>query len=242
MQKRHLLLILLMALAFVPLAMNGQSPLTVCNGTEKNSAIPLNAYSTDTQGSCGEFIIPANQLTDMAGGTITQIQFYISDQGYAWTSNFKVYMKEVTGTTLSSTYGPDACTVVYNGALDGSTGTITIPCDDYVYNGGNLLIGTYITTAGNYDGQSNFYGIQATEAAYASGTWNNSNDGSYNFIPKTTFTFTPYTPTIIDADATIGTGTSTDGYAPIMGNYEGSYDQMIYTAAQLSDQGIENFI
>ena len=31
----------------------------------------------------------------------------------------------------------------------------------------------------------------------------------------------------------IGTGTNTDGYAPLYGNYNNSYDQMIYTASQL---------
>ena len=37
----------------------------------------------------------------------------------------------------------------------------------------------------------------------------------------------------------IGTGTSTSGYAPLYGNYNNSYDQMIYTASQLGLEASE---
>ena len=41
-----------------------------------------------------------------------------------------------------------------------------------------------------------------------------------------------------DEEATIGTGTSTTGYAPLYGNYKNSYDQMIYTAQQMQAAGV----
>ncbi|MCR5645634.1 MAG: fibronectin type III domain-containing protein [Bacteroidales bacterium] len=164
--------------------------ITVADGTTTNGVIPLHSYSSDTQGSTGEFIIPASELASINGSDITNLKFYFSGTGYAWTNTFKVYMKEVTETTLSSVYGPAACTVVYTGTLDGSGTTLEIALDDaYTYGGGNLLIGTYMHTAGSYLGSANFYGIEATGAAYAYGTYNNGYDGVINFIPKTTLTY-----------------------------------------------------
>lgn len=165
--------------------------ITVADGTATNSTIPLDSYSSDTQGSTGEFIIPASNLTSISGSDITEITFY-PVSGYAWNSTFQVYVKEVEGTTLDDVYGPDACTVVYTGSLDGSGAKMTITLNDaYTYGGGNLLIGTYIQSAGNYYGSASFYGIEATGAAYASGTYSGVNDGVKNFIAKTTLKYDP---------------------------------------------------
>lgn len=165
--------------------------ITVADGTATNSTIPLDSYSSDTQGSTGEFIIPASNLTSISGSDITEITFY-PVSGYAWNSTFQVYVKEVEGTTLDDVYGPDACTVVYTGSLDGSGAKMTITLNDaYTYGGGNLLIGTYIQSAGNYYGSASFYGIEATGAAYAYGTYQGGNDGVKNFIPKTTLKYDP---------------------------------------------------
>ena len=242
MKKISIFLMLLMAFC-VPLALNAQTTMTVCSGTETNAAIPLNAYSSDTQGSTGEFIIPSNYLTPMAGKVITGIEFYIDDNGYEWNSTFQVYMKEVPVTTLSSTYGPGACTVVYTGALDGSTGTVAINfTTNYTYNGGNLLIGTYISTAGDYEGQTNFLGVAATGASYASGTWNNGNDGSYDFIPKTTFTYLTNDPyiTLSPTTATVFTGytqTLTATYGNVTGTPTISYRSSNTRVATVTSTG-----
>ena len=58
------------------------------------------------------------------------------------------------------------------------------------------------------------------------------------YCPKTV----TYTVTVTDGCDRIGFGTSTIGYAPLMGNYKMSYDQMIYTAAEIGGTGTINSI
>ncbi len=96
-------------------------------------------------------------------------------------------MKEVEETTFSEINGPAGCTVVYTGVLDGTGETMDVTFDDdYTYHGGNLLIGTCVTTAGDWKSAS-FYGIEATEAAYCHiDGWD---DFEVDFLPKTTFTY-----------------------------------------------------
>ena len=189
MKRKSLLIVLLMAM-FAPLAMTAQNTVTVCDGTTTNSNIPVYGYSGDTQGTTSEFVIPATTegMSSMRGMAITGMQFYVaSAAGAAWTATFQVYMTEIDETTLSSTTGPDHCTVVYTGTLDATGTTMDVMFDEgYTYNGGNLLIGTYVQTAGNWKSAS-FYGIEATGAAYQSGGYNQN--GAKNFLPKTTFTY-----------------------------------------------------
>ena len=213
MKRKSLLFLLLMAL-FAPLAMTAQNTVTVCDGTTTNSNIPVYGYSGDTQGTTSEFVIPATTegMSSMRGMAITGMQFYVSSAaGAAWTATFQVYMTEIDETTLSSTTGPSNCTVVYTGTLDATGTTMDVVFDEgYTYNGGNLLIGTYIQTAGNWKSAS-FYGIEATGAAYQSGGYNQN--GAKNFLPKTTFTYsTPSScakPTDLAVEYTEGENTAT---------------------------------
>ena len=183
-------MILMFALFCIPWVANAQNTLTVCDGTTTNSNIPVYGYSGDTQGTTSEFVIPASTegMRSMSGMDITGMSFYVSSAaGAAWTATFQVYMKEIDGTTLSGTTGPGNCTVVYTGTLDATGTTMTVVFDEgFTYNGGNLLIGTYVQTAGNWKSAS-FYGIEATGAAYQSGGYNQN--GAKNFLPKTTFTY-----------------------------------------------------
>ena len=188
-----------------------QEVLTVYDGTATNKYIPVYAYSGDTQGTTSEFVIPAAELTAMKDGTITQMAFYLSQSASKdWTAVYKVYLAEVSETTLSGTVGPDACTVVYTGTVDGSGSTMNITFDNYyTYNGGNLLVGTYVQTKGAWDNNGIYYGVEATSAAYLSGSWGGSDDGVKNFIPKTTFTYFPagaiLPPTGLTVNYTVGT-------------------------------------
>ena len=50
--------------------------------------------------------------------------------------------------------------------------------------------------------------------------------------------FVPWRATAQET-VTIGNGTSTTGYAPLFGNYKSSYDQMIYTASQIQNAGLD---
>lgn len=174
MKQIYLFLTFALSLCLPWSAANAQT-VTVCDGTTTNSNIPVHGFSGDTQGTTSEFVIPGTTegMSSMVGKSITGMTFYLwSPAVEAWTATFQVYMKEIGETTLSATTGPAGYDVVYTGTLDGTGSQMTVVFDeDYVYNGGNLLVGTYIQTAGNWKGAT-FYGIEATSAACQSGGYN----------------------------------------------------------------------
>ena len=232
MFKKSLLLTLLLAL-LVPWAANAQGTLTVCEGTTQNQFIPFYAYSGDTQGCNSEFIIPASELTALNGKTITAITFSVAQQqSKTWTATYNVYLAEVSSTTLTTTLGPSAGTIVYTGTVDASSSEMTITFDDdYTYNGGNLLVGTYVQTAGAWDSSGKFYGIEAEGAAYITGTWGGNDDGGVDFIPQTTFTYLTDDPWIsLNTSSMIVITGSTQDLTASYGNVTGT-PTIIYSSS-----------
>ena len=198
--KRKTLLMLFMALALVPLAMMGQNraTLTVYDGTATSSGIPMYGLYFDdfTKSEC---IIPATELTAMAGGTITAMTFYVSSANSgAWDDTHQiVFLKEVSSSTLGGSYsGTSGATTVFNGRLTmpTTTGGYTINFStNYTYNGGNLLIGVYNDDDGTYHGIS-WFGVSGLASGVSAYGYNGSDIASaaYNaqtFLPKTTFTY-----------------------------------------------------
>ncbi|MBR3573307.1 MAG: chitobiase/beta-hexosaminidase C-terminal domain-containing protein [Bacteroidales bacterium] len=192
---KKLLFILLTVATMLPWAANAQETLTVCNGTNTHTKIPVNGLYVDTQGTTSEFIIPADSLSDMVGGSISKITFYISEIPETWgTPTIQLYIGEVDGTTLSSISGPSAFTIVNTSVWSNQQSTIEVVFDSpYTYEGGNLLIGTYVQTKSSTYKSTNFYGVAAVSGA--SRYNNGSGDGTaQSFLPKTTFTYTPGAP------------------------------------------------
>ena len=149
--KKHLRLLMLLAALLVPWASSAQETLTVCDGTGTNTYFPVNGLYTDTRETCNEFIIPSSLLGDMEGGTITEMTFYLSTPATeAWTGTIQMYLGETTATSVASFSTPSssAVTVVYTGLLDATGTTMTVTFSTpYEYNGGNLLIGSFISVA-----------------------------------------------------------------------------------------------
>ena len=209
MHKKHLFLLLLLAFC-APMVANAQS-LTVCNGTATNAFIPVYGYSADWYGTTSEFIIPSAGLSAMNGMDISSLTFYLSSPAEdPWEATFKVYMKEVPETTLTGVYGPDDCYIVYTGELNGTGSTMSITFDNnYTYQGGNLLIGTFVSYAGIYASAS-FYGIStSTASAYVDHAYDE--EGPYNFLPKTTFTYQvadPCKTPMLSQNITVGVTTA----------------------------------
>ena len=200
-KKTHLLILLLAI--FMPWQAKAQETLTVYDGTGDNQYIPMYGYYFDAY-TKSECILPANELTDMEGGTITGLTFYaktVATTNPTWGSaNQKVFIKEVTGTTLGGSFsGMEGATIVFDGLLtmpttstDGYTITFT---EGYVYNGGNLLIGIYNDVKGKYN-KVEWYGVSGLTSGVSAYGTNGSSLGSctYNaqsFLPKTTFTYEP---------------------------------------------------
>ena len=211
--------------------------LTVYDGTETNEYVPVYGYWADAYQKC-EFVIPADQLTDMNGGSLSQMTFYLSSPAsQPWTGTFQVFLKEVDNTTLSAFTGTDGATIVYEGTLDGTQSTMTVDfANNYTYSGGNLLVGVYETEKGNYK-DAYFFG-QNVEGACVQGHNTSSLNAvtatQRNFIPKTTFIYTP-TPGL--NTLTVYDGTETNEYVPVYGYWADAYQkcEFVIPANQLAD-------
>ena len=176
-------------LAFIGVARADE--LTVNDGSTTNGYVPVYGYYADAYLKC-EFVQPAADLAAMAGATINGVTFYASESSVSWGSaNFQVFLTEVSSTSISDFYGPS--TVVYEGALSISGGTMTINfTTPYTYNGGNLLVGVYNTATGTYVTCS-WYGVSATGASvqgYSYSSLSSVTGYQRNFLPKMTFDYT----------------------------------------------------
>ena len=195
LRKSKLLLLTLLAMIAGGVSPAWADELTVNDGTDTNQYIPVFGNYVDTQNTISEFIIPADRLEDLTGGTISGMTFYLSSpQTGAWGSAvFEVYIKEVTAASYESTSAntEGTNTVVYSGSLDGSQSTMGVTfSNNYVYGGGNLLIGFKVTTAGTWKG-TYFYGESlsyGSNNAFHYGT--SSQSGRDSFLPKVTFAYT----------------------------------------------------
>ena len=205
MKKDFLLLKRSRWLLFALLTMMvGASPtwadeLTVHDGTESSYIVPLFGYRSDSYVKM-EYVLPSSELTDMAGGTISDLKYYLksSESSSYGNANFVVFLKEVSGTTISAFEGYTDDDIVYQGSLDATGETLDITfTKNYSYGGGNLLIGIYNTVKGTAGGWqvAYYYGETAASGASAySYSSQNMASASYvykqAFLPKTTFTYT----------------------------------------------------
>ena len=189
-RKIYLSLVLWVLAAFVP-AM-AQNTLTIYDGENFNAYVPIDGYNCDAFQKC-EIVIPAAELADMNGCPITEITWYLETKPTKSWGNFQIYMMEVEDATISSFYGMDDATVVYDGALDASGDNFVIELSTpYVYNGGNLLIG--ISHPKGAYSRSNFYGTTVEGASIQNYSYTSLDAVSAtqrHFLPKTTFAYSP---------------------------------------------------
>lgn len=219
-----------------------QSELTVYEGTTTNQYVPAYIYYFDDF-TRSQFVIPADDLAEMKGGTISSIKFYTTSGNVPYTtvSTVDVYLMEVDYTTMTGLEPKANGTIVYQGTLDvvteGEGGSLTITLStSYTYSGGNLLIGIENTTDAGYKNIS-FYGQTVTGASWggSSGTSLSSVTGSQrNFIPKTTFTYEPAS-TGCDMPTSISVSSITHNSATVTWDGEGSKWNLRYKASTDAD-------
>ena len=173
----------------------GTTTLTVYEDASSSSQyVPVYGAYADCYQKC-EFVIPASELTNMNGGIISKMTFYLSTPASAsWSGTFKVFLKTVGNTEISAFSGTDGATIVYQGTLAviGYTMTINFTKNYYTYTGGNLLIGVYETTTSSLGKSATFIGETVSNASvqgYNSKALGSVNVDQHNFIPKTTFTY-----------------------------------------------------
>ena len=70
--KKFFTLIAVAAMAFAAQA----NVLTVCDGDATNFLVPINGWYVDQEGTMSQMIYPADMLTEMQNGKISQVTFY----------------------------------------------------------------------------------------------------------------------------------------------------------------------
>ena len=201
--KRAAALLLMLAL-LAPLAARAQEEeLKVYEGTDTHASIPacINVFDHHT---ISQFIIPADDLTDMVGGTIKRIIFWAEGTNYP-NCSVDVYLTEVDTTSFDEHNIQPVpkvnATVVYQGVLYplGMADIHILFDEDYVYGGGNLLVGIENTELGLGYHPSDpvyFYGswVDVELTPSFSGSLDSNDFYPSNFIPLTTFLYEPACP------------------------------------------------
>lgn len=166
--------------------------LTVADGTSLKQKLPMYGYYGD-EAQHNQFIFLSSELSDMNGGTITALTFYM-DKNYTWRNNnaptATFRFAEVTATSVATLIPVDETfQQVFSGTIVFANNEWNITLDEpYTYNGGNLLIDVQTTAAQYINNNSNkgsyFY---SANVDYGRGNYNGSSAQEY--IPKTTFTY-----------------------------------------------------
>ena len=201
-QQKIVLLFVVLSLLSSGRAWGQQEYLTVFDNTDTDTRIPFYGLYADWGTRC-QFIIPASELEDMDGASIQKLTFYSSKESVNYDQTVTVYMKEVDYTTFASAALVDwsSMTVVYANTIRVHDYIMEIELNtpNYIYGGGNLMIGFQVTAWGSECSSPDWSGKTHTPstdytAVYQNATsghaWTNSCNG-LPFIPKTTFTYTP---------------------------------------------------
>ena len=226
MKRKNILLILMIAFG-APWAAIADD-LLVANSTGTNSTVPIYGTYTDDNYQHTQTIYPASMLTQMQGGSITKLTYYLQSAGTdAWGATFEVRLGTTTQSSFSSgtvSYISMTGSANYTGVIDNTNSNALIEITlstPYTYNSGNLVVDFRLTSLGSdYQGK-NFYGESGSTyysiQSMSTSSVPNSTGSAVSFMPKTQFTYTPAPITM-----TCGTTYSgTLGTSGIWNNYPG---------------------
>ena len=167
--------------------------LTVCEGDANCEYAPFYGFYMDTRNTVSQAIYPADMLTDMQGGKITEIKFYSMNPFTGLgNGNLQLSLKTVDQTGFTQTAIVAGATVVANGyPVDGESELVFILDEPFEYSGGNLLVETLLTQAGSFK-TTKFHGVNtdytATIAAYRY-AWSDYYYEVESKLPQATFTY-----------------------------------------------------
>ena len=169
MKKNRTFLTLLALLLAVPLGARSQETLTVCDGTNVNTYVPLYSFYSDTDHET-QIVYPADSLDAMVGSTINSLTFYYNSSSF-YNGNIAVRLGTTENFTgYTSYYGPLITTglgdPLYSGSFTlASDNTITITLTTpFEYEGGDLVVDVNFTSSTSSYGSSSdgFYGATST--------------------------------------------------------------------------------
>ena len=163
--------------------------LTVCDGTDKNSQVPIYGFYYDRANIISQVLYPAESLAEMKDKNIQSVTFYADAEITLTGGTQQVLVGEPEIDALSGIVS-DGLTSVFTGEMtyNGSEATITFD-KPYNYAGGNLLISFNNITEASNSPATYFYGINQTYNSGWSRTYDWSNGSGVQFLPKATFTY-----------------------------------------------------
>ena len=173
-----------------------QNTLTVYDGDATNEYVPVYGWYADAFNKM-EMIMPAADLEEMTGGTLSKMTWYLSTPAEAvWGGNFQVYLMEVDANAPTTEFTDlSQATLVFEGPLDGTGETLEIEfANDFTYEGGNLLIAVYQVEKGTYK-RAYFAGTEVPGASISAYSYSSveaiTAGTARNFLPKTDFEYVP---------------------------------------------------
>ena len=165
--------------------------ITLFDGTNTSETVPVRSYYYDSQDYPVQTILPAAQLADLQGATISSMKFYIANEngnemsggklavsiGMTQETSFNSYSSLITGLTK----------VAEITMTPGETEVVVDFDEPWTYEGDNIVIETKVIETSNCP-HVYFYGENAdvNNAAYGKAFISVA-----AFYPKTTFTYTP---------------------------------------------------
>ena len=182
----------LIAVAVMALAAQADV-LTICDGTETNSNVPISGFNYDLRNTMSQMIYPAEKLNDMQNGKITEVKFYASAGFSLGQNSIQLSFKNVDQNGFDGTCVTGTFAVATGSAIPGETELVFTLDDPYEYTGDNLLIETLLIVPGSFR-TTNWYGMNT---GYPSGyyqyqfNWSSPYSYTENFLPKVTFTYEP---------------------------------------------------
>ena len=166
----------------------------------------------------GQMIYPAEMLSEMQNGKISQVKFYPEEAIEFEACELQLSFKTVDENGFESTTAIEGATAV--STMDAIYGRNELVFDlytPYEYTGGNLMVEVEVTYAGDYNWVTTYFLGVATEnnASYSHYmSYGTPTDALHHFLPKCTFTYeagtTPVEPTEMTAAPTFN-GYTTDG-------------------------------
>jgi len=202
----------------------------VNDGTNTNNYVPLYGSYIDTQGTLGQFIIPAARLNSITNRQITKFVFHSSTATQAYNGAVcGVYLSEVDYTSFSSSTAVDdtGMSKVYTGNIGLVDNQMVIEFDEpFDYNNGNLFVELKIETGSSNYASVPWYGVTTSGDDYTAFYHYSSSNNRVKFLPKMTITS-------ISAPPASNLSFALKGQETISGNsYALNFGEVIASASQ----------
>ena len=223
-------------------AIEAGSEITLCDGSESNSHVPLYGLYYDTQGTTTQFIYPKEMLSDLNGRAISSVKFFATGNIGLTNGTLQLSVKEVDYTTFEHesaislpTNQVTEMTVVATIVPSGTGTEMVFDFNEpFIYNGGNLAFETYVVENGGYKGVYWYGKNQDNECAYYAYTssWSSDLSVAYDkFLPKM------YMETIAAPNPEEHTYAVAGAPAALFG-MENDWDPVAAPEMQMNDNGI----